>query len=92
MNMYLKLKKHLFWGVAIRFLFEAYLEMTLIVFIGIAKMDWVEGDFAITYNNVFTIGLAFPLSIMPLFTSVFYGWNIDNIDEDEFAEKFGTLY
>ena len=91
-TLYIKFKSYLFWGAALRFIFEAYLELVLCILIGLSKMRWVKGDFSIFYNNLFTIGVAIVVFIMPFFTSVFYGWNIDKMDEVEFKRRFGTLY
>ena len=39
---YVKSKNHLFWGAALRFIFEAYLELILSIGIGIAAMSWED--------------------------------------------------
>ena len=41
---------------------------------------------------MFTIGVAASVFIMPFFTSTFYGWNIEEMDEVELKRKFKTLY
>ena len=89
---YVKSKNHLFWGAALRFLFEAYLELVLSIGIGIATMSWEDESFATMYNNVFTIIFAVIALLMPFYTSIFHGCHIDKMDEDNFSEKFGALY
>jgi len=89
---YEKMRNFLFWGAALRFVFEAYLEISVCTTIGIATMEWKSDNFAIFYNNLFNIGLAAVLLIMPFFTSLFYYFNADNMDDEEFEIKFGTLY
>ena len=91
-KIYTKFKNYLFWGAALRFIFEAYLELALCIFIGLYRMHWVKDDFSIFYNNLFTIAIAATVFIMPFFTPLFYGWNIEEMDEVEFKRKFGTLY
>ena len=59
-------------------IFEAYLELGLCVFIGLYKIHWVKDDFSIFYNNLFTIGVAASVFIMPFFTSAFHGWMKSN--------------
>ena len=73
---YIKSKNFLFWGAALRFIFESYLEIGLCVTIGLVTMEWNKDNFAVFYNNIFTFGLLIAILIMPLYTSIFYGWNI----------------
>ena len=75
-----------------RFIFEAYLELILSIGIGIASMSWEQESFATIYNNVFTIVFAAIALLMPFYTSIFHGWNIDKMDDEKFSEKFGALY
>ena len=86
------MKKWLFWGAALRIIFESYLELTISITIGIIHMYWPADDFAVIYNNIFTIAMAVIVIIMPLYSSIFYGLNVDEMDETEFKSKFGTLY
>ena len=30
--------------------------------------------------------------LMPFYTSIFHGWNMDKMDDENFSEKFGALY
>ena len=83
------MKEWLFWGAALRVIFESYLELTLCITIGIINMYWPEDDFAVVVNNIFAISLAVTIVAMPLYTSFFYGCNIDNMDDAEFKSKFG---
>ena len=55
-------------------------------------MQWDMNNYAVFYNNLFTIGLLVCILIMPFYTSVFYGWNINKMDLPEFNRIFGTLY
>ena len=91
-KLYFKFKNYLFWGAALRFIFEAYLELALCAVIGFTSIHWVKDDFSLFYNNIFTIGMICSVLMMPLFTSIFYGCKIDQMDDDEFKSKFGTLY
>lgn len=91
-KLYKKTRNFLFWGALLRFFFEAYLEMALCVCIGLKSMEWVEDNFAIFYNNVFTFAIATGIGILPLFTSLFYGCQLKKLDDEEFKRKFGTLY
>ena len=79
---YLKSRNFLFWGAALRFIFEAYLETSLCVCIGLKTMEWQDGNFAVTYNNCFTYGMAILLFIMPFYTSAFYGWKINELNDE----------
>ena len=44
------------------------------------------------YSVVFTIIFALAVLIMPLFSTVFYFCNIDNVEKKIFKERYGTLY
>lgn len=44
------------------------------------------------YNNLFTFAIAITIAIMPFYTTLFYGWKFNKLDDEEFASKFGTLY
>ena len=86
------MKNWLFWGAALRFVFESYLELSLCIFIGLINMKWSYDDFSTGYNNVLNLAFMAVVFVMPLFTSIFYGRNIDKMDDEEFKKKFGTLY
>ena len=86
------MKKHLFWAVAIRFVFESYLELVICVTIGLLNLQWSSENFSITYCSIFTIVFGVIVIILPLLTSIIYYCNIDRIEEEEFKRKYGTLY
>ena len=86
------MKKQLFWSMAIRFVFESYLELVICVAIGLLNLQWSSKNFSITYCSIFNIVFAVIVLVMPLLTSIFYYINIDRVDEEEFKRKYGTLY
>ena len=55
-------------------------------------MSWDNEDFPTIYNNVFTIAFAVVALLMPFYTSIFHGWNIDKMDDEDFSNKFCALY
>ena len=69
------MKKDLFWAVALRFVFESYLELSICVTIGLINLHWSHDNFSITYCSLFTLAFAIIVALMPLITSVFYFWN-----------------
>ena len=87
-----KMKDRLFWGTAIRFIFESYLELVICVTIGLKNIAWSQENFSISYCTVFTVVFAAIVLIMPLFTSIFYYCKIDKVDDDQFTKNYGTLY
>ena len=89
---YHKYHKALFWGTLIRLLFEGYLELCLSVFVGLTNMVWESTDYSVLYNNVFTIILTVLLLGLPLFIFGFYLCHIDEMDDEEFIEKYGDIY
>ena len=87
-----KMKKKLFWSIALRFVFESYLELVICVSIGLLNLRWSEDNFSIAYCTIFTIVFAVIVLIMPILTSIIYYWNIDRIEEETFKKRYGTLY
>ena len=87
-----KWKDKLFWGTAIRFIFESYLELVIAVTIGLKNISWSNENFSIAYCTVFTVILSAIVLILPLFTSIFYYWKIDRVEDDQFSKNYGTLY
>ena len=87
-----KMKDTLFWGTAIRFVFESYLELVICVTIGMVNISWSQDNLSIPYCSVFTVVFMLAVFIMPLFTSVFYYWKIDKVEEEQFTSDYGTLY
>ena len=83
-TLHYKMKKWLFWGAALRVIFESYLELTICITIGFLHMQWPSDDFAVAYNNIFAIVMAVIVIMMPLYSSVFYGWHIEDMDDAEF--------
>ena len=55
-------------------------------------MRWDRYNFSVQYSVVFTIIFALAVLIMPLFSTVFYFCNIDNVEKKIFKERYGTLY
>ena len=86
------MKKQLFWSMAIRFVFESYLELVICVTIGLLNLQWSSQNFSITYCSIFNIVFAVIVLFMPLLTSIFYYINIERVNEEEFKRKYGTLY
>ena len=91
-NLYEKLKQQLFWSTALRFIFEAYLELVLCVTIALLNFNWDSDNFSTQYSAVFTVIFAVAVLIMPLFSSIFYYCKIDSVEEHVFRKKYGTLY
>ena len=91
-NCHNKYTKVLFWGTPIRILFEGYLELCLSIFVSLVDMEWDKSDYAVLYNNVFSIILTTLLLALPLFIAIFYTYNIEMMDDDGFIESFGDIY
>lgn len=69
--------KWLFWGGLMRLFFEAYLEITISIFIAIPAMEWSGPDYtaAVLYSNMFTALLGLLLIGLPIFIMSFYSWH-----------------
>ena len=89
-----KYDKVLFWGSLIRLLFEGYLELCLSVLIGLTDMEWsgVNYNGSVLYCNIFTIILSILLLAMPFWIYIFYTVNMDEMDDEEFVERYGDIY
>ena len=87
-----KMKEGLFWSVPLRFMFEAYLELSICVSIGLLNLQWDNKNFSIQYNAIFTIVFVILVIILPLFTLIFYYCKIDSVEDDGFKTKYGTLF
>ena len=92
MTLHEKLKKQLFWSTALRFIFEAYLELVICVTIALLNIKWDTDNFSVQYSVVFTFIFAIAVLVMPLFSTIFYYCKIDSVEEKIFREKYGTLY
>ena len=66
-----KLKQKLFWSVALRFVFESYLEFLICVSIGVMNLEWSETNPAVSYCSLFTLAFVLVLAVIFL-TSIFY--------------------
>ena len=86
------MRKKLFWSAALRFIFEAYLELVICVTIGLINIGWASENFSIQYCSVFTVCFALVVIFMPLYTLLFYYYKIDSVQEHEFQTKYGALY
>ena len=82
----------MFFGVALRFVFEAYLEFGLCITIGILNLGWDQTNMSINYCSVFTVVFAIIYLLMPLYVGLFYYINIDKVENEHFRKRYGTLY
>ena len=83
----------LFFGGSLRFLFEGYSELTISCSIGLLTMRWgSELGFSELYCNYFTIIMSIAVVALPIYILVFYCCRIDDLNDGNFAERFGTLY
>ena len=78
--------------MSLRFIFEAYLELVICVAIGMLNLQWDPKNFSIQYGTIFTILFVILVIFMPLFTLIFYYYKIDSVEDEEFKNKYGTLY
>jgi len=79
-----KYQKVLFWGTLIRLLFEGYLELCLSIFVGLTDLEWLEDNYSVTYNNIFTIVFSILLIGLPVFILGFYSNFLDKLDDETF--------
>ena len=89
-----KYDKVLFWGSIMRLLFEGYLELSLSVLIGLTDIEWSGANYngSVLYSNIFSIILAILILAMPFFIYIFYTVNMDEMDDEEFVERYGDIY
>ena len=91
-NIHNKIKKQLFWPVALRLLFEAYLQLCICVAIGLINLSWSDKSFSIMYCTIFTLCFAVIVLCIPFYVSVFYYCKLDKVEDENFKQKYGNLY
>ena len=89
---YNALKKKLFFGVALRFIFEAYLEFGLCIIIGMYHLDWNKTNLSVNYCSVFTVIFGVLVTLMPFYVGLFYYFNIGKVEDKGFKQRHGVLY
>lgn len=88
-----KVSGFIFWGAALRFLFQGYLELCLSIFIGWYSINWSrDASFQTIYSNIFTITFTVILLILPIWITVFFCYNQKKLNEPSYRRKYGTLY
>ena len=76
-----KLKQKLFWSVALRFVFESYLEFLICVSIGVMNLDWSKTNPAVSYCSIFTLAFVGILAMIFL-TSIFYFCKVSQLEDE----------
>ena len=71
-----KVKEKIFWSLALRFVFESYLEFLICVTIGVMNLQWSSTNPAVSYNSIFTLTFGVVLVII-LLTTIFYFFKIN---------------
>lgn len=67
-----KIGQFAFWGAALRFLFQGYLELCLSVFIGWYEFHWSGRNMSVQYSNIFMIAFTAILLAFPIWIPVFF--------------------
>ena len=89
---YEKYTSLLFWYVLIRLILEMYMELAISVFINMSAMEFEAGDFSVLFNNIFCILTLIIIFTMPIFIWSYFACHIDEMEEEEFDDKFGEFY
>ena len=71
-----KVKEQIFWSLALRFVFESFLELLICVTIGVMNLQWSSTNPAVSYNSIFTLSFGVVLLIIFL-TTIFYFFKIN---------------
>ena len=71
-----KVKEKIYWSLALRFVFESYLEFLICVTIGVMNLQWSSTNPAVSYNSIFTLTFGVVLVII-LLTTIFYFFKIN---------------
>ena len=78
---YTKLKAILFWPVALRFIYESYLELAICVIVSLLNLEWSRHNFSIGYSSVLTIFFGLVMLGLPCFTMIFYYCNLSKVEQ-----------
>lgn len=89
---YENLRTTLFWNVFLRFFFEGYLELCFSVFVSLTDITWQDINYSVGFNNVFSLFVGAILLGLPFFIFFYYGSKMDDLDDEEFIERFGDIY
>ena len=67
--------------------------MAVAICIGFLTMEWNAGsNFSVKYCNCFTFLLGIALIGLPIYIIVYYFKKVGELDDEEFQERYGTLY
>ena len=79
-SVHAKLKEILFWPVALRFVYESYLELVICVAIALLNLEWNSENFSIGYTTIFTIFMGLVIIALPCFTGIFYYCHLSKVE------------
>ena len=85
------IKSKLFWPIALRFVFESYLEFTICVTINVMNLYWSNINPSVSNCSMFSLTFIAAL-IMILSTTLYYFCKVSKLEDEAFTKKYGTLY
>lgn len=87
-----KLKGKLHWNFVIRLVIEAYLELVYAVFFNLNYAKCTFSFLGSWVNYFYAIIFAVLIGLAPLFVVGFYSFHFAKIGDEEFINKFGSVY
>lgn len=86
------LKKKMLWNFVIRLVIEAYLELAFSVYFNLKYTSCDFNYFGSWNNYFFALMLGFLLVASPFFILGFYHWNFTRFSDEDFQERYGSVY
>lgn len=87
-----KLKDFLMWNFCIRLVLEAGIEIIISSLLNIRFADFYGVPWGAKLNKILAIFFAVLFLVSPVLISFFYCWNFHRLQEDKFANKWGSIY
>jgi hypothetical protein len=87
-----KLKVKLHWNFVIRLVIEGYLELVFSVYFNLNYAKCTFSFLGSWVNYFYAIIFAVLIGLAPLFVVGFYSLNFAKIEDEEFINKFGSVY
>ena len=73
--------------------FESYTQFSIAICISWINLNWdTTQGFSVFYCNCMTVLFGAILVALLIFIPVYYSFNIDRMDDNDFRKRYGSLY
>ena len=85
------IKTKLFWPIALRFIFESYLEFTICVTLNVMNLQWSNVNPSVSYSSILSLTFIAALILILSITLYFFCY-VSKLEDEAFSKKYGTLH